>query len=254
MGIYAISDIHGCYTEFMGVLEAAGFGDADELYILGDIIDRGIDIDKCIQWCVDNAANMPGSNVHLLLGNHEWMAKTSLVDSWSSRMVEHDSWYSWMICGGRPTFDQLDRLDDDVIDMFQIIIEAAPAAKIVNTDTDKILLCHAGIRAPHKNADGAEWLVQTEDDLLWIGSDWYKSKQVPPFQVVSGHVPVSSLACTPKLGYLCPKDVLLAGLDNHMMHWKNKHAIDCGCVFNGNMGLLRLNDWAEFYVPRSAYL
>ena len=48
MGIYAISDIHGCYTEFMNVLETASFGDGDELYILGDIVDRGIDIDKCI--------------------------------------------------------------------------------------------------------------------------------------------------------------------------------------------------------------
>ena len=26
-----------------------------------------------------------------------------------------------------------------------------------------------------------------------------------------------------------------------------KHDIDCGCVFGGAMGLLRLDDWQEFY-------
>ena len=45
----------------------------------------------------------------------------------------------------------------------------------------------------------------------------------------------------------CPDEVRANGAMGHMMHWGFKHDIDCGCVFGGNMGLLRLDDWAEFY-------
>ena len=38
---YAISDIHGCYDEFMELLKLIHFSDRDELFVLGDVIDRG---------------------------------------------------------------------------------------------------------------------------------------------------------------------------------------------------------------------
>ena len=38
---YAISDIHGCYEEYIKLLEKIGFSEDDTLYILGDIFDRG---------------------------------------------------------------------------------------------------------------------------------------------------------------------------------------------------------------------
>lgn len=36
---YVMSDIHGCYDEFIKMLELISFSDKDELYILGDVID-----------------------------------------------------------------------------------------------------------------------------------------------------------------------------------------------------------------------
>ena len=38
---YAISDIHGCYEEYIKLLEKINFSEDDTLYILGDICDRG---------------------------------------------------------------------------------------------------------------------------------------------------------------------------------------------------------------------
>lgn len=38
---YIISDIHGCYHEYMELLNKIKFSDKDELYILGDAVDRG---------------------------------------------------------------------------------------------------------------------------------------------------------------------------------------------------------------------
>ena len=42
--IYATSDLHGYSLEsFLRLLEKAGFGDSDVLYVLGDVIDRNGD-------------------------------------------------------------------------------------------------------------------------------------------------------------------------------------------------------------------
>ena len=38
---YVISDIHGCYEEFMELLEKISFSEEDNLFILGDVLDRG---------------------------------------------------------------------------------------------------------------------------------------------------------------------------------------------------------------------
>ena len=47
--IYVMSDIHGCYKEFIKALEVVNFNDNDELYILGDIVDRGDEPIKLLQ-------------------------------------------------------------------------------------------------------------------------------------------------------------------------------------------------------------
>ena len=41
--IYAVSDIHGCYDKFLGLLDLIKFSDDDTMYILGDMVDRGKD-------------------------------------------------------------------------------------------------------------------------------------------------------------------------------------------------------------------
>ena len=41
--IYAVSDIHGCYDKFLGLLDLIKFSDHDTMYILGDMVDRGKD-------------------------------------------------------------------------------------------------------------------------------------------------------------------------------------------------------------------
>lgn len=36
-----MSDLHGCYNKFIKMLDQIEFKNDDELYILGDILDRG---------------------------------------------------------------------------------------------------------------------------------------------------------------------------------------------------------------------
>ena len=65
--IYICSDIHGCFDEFMELLKLINFSDDDEMYIIGDVIDRGPKPIECIQYI------MKKDNIHMLLGNHEEM-------------------------------------------------------------------------------------------------------------------------------------------------------------------------------------
>ena len=41
MSTYVMSDIHGCKAEFDEMLNKISFTDYDELYIIGDVCDRG---------------------------------------------------------------------------------------------------------------------------------------------------------------------------------------------------------------------
>ena len=68
---YAISDIHGCYQTFIDLLAQLNLTKEDELYLLGDLIDRGPNskgvIDHVMQMQED------GYKVTVLMGNHEYM-------------------------------------------------------------------------------------------------------------------------------------------------------------------------------------
>ena len=63
--IYVMSDIHGCHALFRKMCQKIDFTEEDDLYILGDFIDRG---DTPIPLLLDC---MERINVYPLLGNHE---------------------------------------------------------------------------------------------------------------------------------------------------------------------------------------
>ena len=250
MSTYAISDIHGCFDELVTVLELADFGPDDELYVLGDVIDRGPQIDRCAEWLVRTGANSTDSNVHFLMGNHEEMATWTFVGAWSRFKFDEINLPPWEINGGTATIAQLQKLEPSVVNSFQRIVERAPKAATVQVNGETMLLCHAGIRPAEPESEVGEWLIQSAEDLMWIGTEWYGAEEQPPFHVVSGHTPVIGLCHGFDLPG-CPDEVRAEGAAGRMMHWGRKHDIDCGCVFGGNLGLLRLEDWQAFYVPHA---
>ena len=65
--IYVISDIHGEYTLFLELMKKIGFSDSDELYVCGDIIEKGDGSVKLAKWLLSKP------NVHSIRGNHEEM-------------------------------------------------------------------------------------------------------------------------------------------------------------------------------------
>jgi len=69
---YILSDIHGNWKAFDSILEQIDLQPDDDLYILGDVIDRHPHGIAILHWIMA----MP--NAHMLLGNHEYMMLRAL--------------------------------------------------------------------------------------------------------------------------------------------------------------------------------
>ena len=62
--IYCVSDIHGELDKLERMMELIRFSDADHLYIIGDVIDRGAMGVDILRWI------MAAPNMTMLLGKH----------------------------------------------------------------------------------------------------------------------------------------------------------------------------------------
>lgn len=68
---WVISDIHGCFNQFMAMVEKIEKKDKEyKLIIAGDIIDRGPQTAEMLQWAM-KYGNQPNGRVKVLMGNHE---------------------------------------------------------------------------------------------------------------------------------------------------------------------------------------
>lgn len=68
-----VTDIHGCYPEFVNLLKKVSFQqDQDTLIILGDIIDRGAYSYEMIEYVRELQKNMKERCI-VIRGNHEQM-------------------------------------------------------------------------------------------------------------------------------------------------------------------------------------
>src|SRR3712207_2121401 len=87
-----IGDIHGHYEGLMTLLEAIAPTSDDQVYFLGDLIDRGPDSAQVVNFVKD-------SSYQCLLGNHEQMLLNILTNGQvSTSMVQ-----AWLYSGGQAT-------------------------------------------------------------------------------------------------------------------------------------------------------
>ena len=64
---YVVADIHGCYEEYMELMQKIKLSDVDHLYILGDTLDRGPEPMKVL------LDIMHRQNVTYIIGNHDYL-------------------------------------------------------------------------------------------------------------------------------------------------------------------------------------
>ncbi len=65
---YVVSDIHGNYDLLIKYLKKVNFNNNDKLYVLGDMLDKGKDVEKLIALLFEKLEN----NCIIIAGNHEY--------------------------------------------------------------------------------------------------------------------------------------------------------------------------------------
>lgn len=240
MATYIISDVHGCYKEFKLLLERIDFSESDELYILGDVIDRG---DEPISIIKDI---MKRENVFFIKGNHELMMLDAF-DSFLGIEITEKSiddlsddklypYFAWLENGGDTTMKQFHELSrEERADVLEYIRDAYDYDAI-EVDGNLYILVHAGLDnfSPDKELD-----EYTIEDIVWARTD-YDMRYYPSERIflVTGHTP------TP-----------LFRRDRQPLIYKgNGHiAIDCGCHFGGRLAAYCIETGEVTYVDSKNY-
>lgn len=157
---YAISDIHGCVRTFRQALDHINLAANDELFLLGDYIDRGPDSQGVIDLILELQRN--GQAVVCLAGNHEEM----LLDFYHQRR----GLYEW----------QPEATEKAAVWTF---LESLPSYH----ETPGYLLIHAGLNFLHADPLADEYAMRWE--RKWyrhINYDWLGDRII-----IHGHTPVS---------------------------------------------------------------
>ena len=235
--IFATSDIHGYPLDsFVGLLEKAGFSESDQLYVIGDVIDRNGDGGVAmLRWMMNQ------ENVILIRGNHETMmlecdfALTEDVDLTNLRKVSLAQGHAllrWHRNGCLVTLENLHKLKEEEPEELQRLLEyvrSAPLYMEVAVPMKRFLLVHGGLACfwPDKGLD-----EYSEDDLVWTRPD-PEDRYWEDRLVILGHTPTQYYG---EKGKMFVTDT-----------WID---IDTGAAGGGSPMLLRLDDLCPFYAEQ----
>jgi serine/threonine protein phosphatase 1 len=252
---YVMSDLHGCYDEFMEMLDLIKFNNEDTLYILGDIIDRGPEPLKTYQYIKDQP------NIKMSLGNHEdmmlWFYKEMSIRIGSLNYKDAlDLWYK---NGGRITREQFGTLSKEDFDEMISYFKSLPLSFFVGKEDgldDDYLLVHAGVYPFDEDNPKKLLDMQGKDDITWIRDNFIESSKIYPFKIVFGHTPVPNvlytIKCHNRIKLFNQKKIELCNNDEFSYGkyaiFNNKIAIDGGCVYGRTLTCMRLEDNKMFFI------
>ncbi|MCM1243445.1 MAG: fructose-bisphosphatase class III [Roseburia sp.] len=232
---YIVADIHGCYQQYLALLEKIQFSDEDELYVLGDVIDRGPEPIKVMQ----DIMNRP--NVIFILGNHDF-SMYSLMKKLCVEITEenYDTYLTedllsaynlWLQDGGQVTAEQFQKLSNpDKLDMLDYIAEAS-LYEVLEYNGKEYRLVHAGLAGFSPDKDLEEYELY---ELLEERAD-YTKRYYPDENIflVTGHTPT----------------VYIDDWNKAEVYRKNGHiALDCACVAGGKLAAFCIETEEVVYV------
>jgi len=267
MATYAIGDIQGCFHAFQSLLARLKFNKThDQLWLVGDLINRGSGSLAVLRWCYEHQAN-----IKAVLGNHDLHALA----------VAH---------GVRPAHRS---------DTLQAIMEASDADKLLTwlrhlplmVSNEAYVMVHAGLLPQWKIEDAlayaneVETILQSEnygnflhkmygnkpnlwhDDLIGINRLRIITNAMTRMRICTqaGELEFDfkgELSDIPA-GYMPWFDVPTRQTQNaHIIcgHWSalglqqrsNIHALDTGCLWGGKLTAMCLETKAIIQVPSDA--
>jgi serine/threonine protein phosphatase 1 len=161
-----IGDIHGHYDGLIALLEKVTLGSDDQVYFLGDLIDRGPKSAQVVKFLRDN-------NYPCLLGNHEVMLLRAVSEAdQDDRVLKF-----WIQAGGDATLDSYGTAGILKSDLDWM------ASLPTYLDLGDVWLVHAGVD-PYLRLD-----QQGEQQFCWMREKFFSSA-FPYFEnklIITGH-------------------------------------------------------------------
>lgn len=197
-----VSDIHGCYDEFILMLKH--WNPKEQLLVLGgDYIDRGqrsYDVLDVVQRLVyDN-----NGQVIALRGNHENL----MIEAQETNNHE-----LWVLNGGNKT---LESIEHSVPIVLKEMVRFSKATELYY-EFGNVLFVHAGVTRGVKRLD-----EMAEFDFTW-NRDHYKTNNLTGKTIIFGHTPTRTIHNDTK------NDDIWISKDG------SKIAADGACVFGGQL-------------------
>ena len=236
MMTYVMSDLHGEYDKYLSMLDKIKFSDDDDLYILGDVVDRG-------QEPVEILRDMSmRHNVLPIMGNHDKMAIDVL--SWLLDEVNEEKLYKnidnesvyrlmvWRMNGAQTTIDGFQKLPKDERWFLLDYMKSFAPYDVVKAGGKTFILVHAGLGNPDIFDRKKPLDEYSLHDLAFVRFDYDREYFGGDVYIVTGHTPTLTITCKAEIYHSC-----------------NNICIDCGAVFaSGALSCLRLDDMKEYYV------
>ncbi len=187
---FIISDIHGngdIYDTIMGYLDNISANEDVELFINGDLTDRGIDSFRVLMDVLERIKGKGNVKINYLGGNHELMMYEAL------NMIQKrgwiDFWSDWINNGGYFIEGELDAREDGLELAFELR-DFVGELKIYHVFDEKIknnnlLLVHA--QAPFEVLEGKDLKIK-DDNSSVFNAVWTRRERREPSFFVPGKV------------------------------------------------------------------
>ena len=257
MATWVVGDIHGCYDDFMKLLSRKEIGKQDRIILIGDIIDRGPDSYKMLDWAMKNVSKT--GRFQMVCGNHE----DNIINDYDrcKRRLENGN-HSVLTSYGFSSVHSLEDMDISALACdydFVSYMEAAGYETVASVkpivDWFRGLPLYKKVRVRDKNGKTKRFVIAhawyredwSRDCIVWYRDvDHRENRFGPDYQgkgneiLIHGHTPTQF--CWSAAGKKQSSDVFFR---------EKSINIDCGCVFKGASGKLaaiRLEDLKIIYV------
>ena len=209
---FIVSDLHGSgevYDSIIAYLENIALTDDVELYINGDLIDRGLASFRMLEDVIERIDGKGNIKIHYLGGNHELMMYQALEKRRPNGTFNF--WCDWLNNGGCIIEGELEAREDgiekgnefkeflsgleiyhkfpEIIDDNQLLLVHAQAPKEVLDN------CNMKIGDDNKRVNDAVWTrEEIRDNLLFFVGDilGYKVIGKEGYLTIIGHTPIKN--------------------------------------------------------------
>lgn len=170
-----VGDVHGHFDPLVALFEAIAPNEDDGVYFVGDLIDRGPDSAKVVNFVMEN-------NYHCLLGNHEQM----MLDAVGGINFSPQMLHAWIYSGGKPTLESYQhQIPQEHVDWMRNLP--------LYLDLGDVWLVHAGVDPQRPLQE------QNEAQFCWIRDEFHRHPY-PYFAnklIITGHTITFTFANVP---------------------------------------------------------